>query len=410
MLIEQEQRALLERFIVDNPDLEALEAKISHFNIFEAVGMVRQEIKHSNFLQFLLDPAEKHQLGDLFLKNLLLQIVHGSAKTYLGNFDVSNSDFADAEVERECRYRVDATASGQWCYIDLLIYSPRHNFVCVIENKVDSVEGFNQLQTYQSVIGREFSKCKKLFVYLTKAGDPASLETWVSLSYATIADVIDCICQEKKATISADVEVLIRHYSDLIRRHFMNDSETIKLCRKIYRQYRQAIDLIYENRSDLTLEIEEYIQELIREFSAILNIELDSVEKQWIRFALKEWDQLVFQKTCDRWTSSRRLLMFEFWNEPSKLELRLVIGPCDETLRQSICTVLKTMNVNGLVPCSQKPSDFTQACIIRVLSPIDYESLDSDVLKEEIRKFWLRFINGDLKTIRQCVLHSFSKT
>ncbi|MEO0536712.1 MAG: PD-(D/E)XK nuclease family protein [Cyanobacteria bacterium P01_A01_bin.123] len=43
------------------------------------MGMVRQEIKHSNFLQFLLNPSEKHQLGDLFLKKLLIR--HGLEQT-----------------------------------------------------------------------------------------------------------------------------------------------------------------------------------------------------------------------------------------------------------------------------------------------------------------------------------------
>ncbi|MGG6294971.1 hypothetical protein ACQ4M4_11140 [Leptolyngbya sp. AN02str] len=42
MTLDQEQRAILEKFIINNPDLEALEAKISQFNIFEAVGMVRR--------------------------------------------------------------------------------------------------------------------------------------------------------------------------------------------------------------------------------------------------------------------------------------------------------------------------------------------------------------------------------
>jgi hypothetical protein len=81
MTTDKEQRALLENFIIANKDLEELEAKISRFNIFEAVGMVRQEIKHSNFLQFLLNPSEKHQLGDLFLKKLLIEVLQDAEET-----------------------------------------------------------------------------------------------------------------------------------------------------------------------------------------------------------------------------------------------------------------------------------------------------------------------------------------
>lgn len=69
MKTEKEKREALEKFIIDNKNLEELEKKISRFNIFESVGMVRQEIKHSNFIQFLLSPSEKHRLGDIFLKS-----------------------------------------------------------------------------------------------------------------------------------------------------------------------------------------------------------------------------------------------------------------------------------------------------------------------------------------------------
>ena len=43
----------------------------SGLNIFEAVGLDRQEIRHSNFLAFLLRPQESHGLSDAFLKRLI---------------------------------------------------------------------------------------------------------------------------------------------------------------------------------------------------------------------------------------------------------------------------------------------------------------------------------------------------
>ncbi|MDQ3237363.1 MAG: PD-(D/E)XK nuclease family protein [Actinomycetota bacterium] len=52
----EEDLKALENFIVGNAELEKLEAMLDRFNIFEAVGLVRQEVKHSTFLAFLLDP------------------------------------------------------------------------------------------------------------------------------------------------------------------------------------------------------------------------------------------------------------------------------------------------------------------------------------------------------------------
>ena len=65
--ISQDLEAL-EALVVDNPDLERLEALLDEFNIFEAIGAVRVELRHSDFLAFLLNPTQNHGLGDAFVK------------------------------------------------------------------------------------------------------------------------------------------------------------------------------------------------------------------------------------------------------------------------------------------------------------------------------------------------------
>jgi hypothetical protein len=71
----------LEDFVLDNDDLERLEALVNPFNIFEAVGAVRQELRHSDFLAYLLDPQQNHGLQDLFAKRLLQRSVSRSPET-----------------------------------------------------------------------------------------------------------------------------------------------------------------------------------------------------------------------------------------------------------------------------------------------------------------------------------------
>ena len=39
---------------------------LDQFNIFEAMGAVHVEVRHSEFLSFLLDPYQNHGLGDTF--------------------------------------------------------------------------------------------------------------------------------------------------------------------------------------------------------------------------------------------------------------------------------------------------------------------------------------------------------
>ena len=69
------QKAALEGLVVNNVDLEKLEIDLANYNIFEAIGMVSQEPRHSAFLAFLLNPAGNHGLGDWFLKSFLKKAV-----------------------------------------------------------------------------------------------------------------------------------------------------------------------------------------------------------------------------------------------------------------------------------------------------------------------------------------------
>jgi hypothetical protein len=118
------ERALLESFVVNNPDLERLEALLAEFNIFEAVGAVRQELRHSDFLAFLLDPGGNHRLGDAFLKRLLKHVLVSAAEPPVSAVEIDAADLDDAGVRRE------------WQNIDILINDPANNLVCALEEKI----------------------------------------------------------------------------------------------------------------------------------------------------------------------------------------------------------------------------------------------------------------------------------
>ena len=61
--METDSRAL-ENLAVRIADLEQLKVPPPEFNVFEAMGVVFQEVRHSDFLAFLLDPRGHHGLGD----------------------------------------------------------------------------------------------------------------------------------------------------------------------------------------------------------------------------------------------------------------------------------------------------------------------------------------------------------
>src|SRR5215217_1399034 len=92
----------LERFI-DDDDLLTLESLIGRFNIFDALGIARAEIRHSNFLAFILDPAESHGQSQLFLRALLMDLLKNAPVTLrpLSPIEIDGIDLRGVQVHRE---------------------------------------------------------------------------------------------------------------------------------------------------------------------------------------------------------------------------------------------------------------------------------------------------------------------
>ena len=96
-------KAALDRFLADNPELEELSARLSTFNIFRALKIEKAEIRHSNVLAWLFDPNESHGLDDLVLRRVLSNMLLDSDTDVEGisAAQVELMDFGDIEVRRE---------------------------------------------------------------------------------------------------------------------------------------------------------------------------------------------------------------------------------------------------------------------------------------------------------------------
>lgn len=153
--IEQDLKAL-EAFVVNNPDLERLEALLDQFNIFEAVGIVRQELRHSDFLAFLLDPQGNYGLGDAFIKRLLQQVLMSTpdVSALITPIELSLWDLGGMEVQRE------------WHYMDIFLLDEQNRLAIIIENKVDTGEHSDQLQRYYETVQQHYPGYKTICLYL----------------------------------------------------------------------------------------------------------------------------------------------------------------------------------------------------------------------------------------------------
>lgn len=230
----------LERFVVDNDDLAELEAEIGRFNVFDALRVVRQEIRHSNFLAWLLDPAESHGQGQVFLRAVLMDLLRQAPAEArpLSPVELDGEDLAGVEVRRE------------WQHIDLLVLSADPKIVIAVENKVLSAEHSGQLGRYRKTVARHFPDHRAMFVFLTREGDEPSDAAWTPYSYEQLHDALRRCRRLHADSLAGDAGVFLDHYLRIVRSRFMSDERIDELCDLIYRKHRQALDLIFERKGD----------------------------------------------------------------------------------------------------------------------------------------------------------------
>jgi hypothetical protein len=206
----------------------------SGLNIFEAAGLYRQEIRHSNVLAFLLRPRESHGLGDGFLKRIIQKVLdNSSGELPIKALTVALADFSDALIHRE------------WRNIDLLIESASNKLTLAIENKIGSSEGASQLSKYENIVCSEFPSHARLYCYLTEDGEPASSDVWSPMSYSNVIDVLQEAKDQHSSNLTGDARIVIEHYIDVIRRNIVPDQALVDQCRKLYNLHREALDLIF---------------------------------------------------------------------------------------------------------------------------------------------------------------------
>jgi hypothetical protein len=232
----QEDLAELERFVVENDELLQLEQLIGRFNIFDSLGIVRTEIRHSNFLAWLLDPNESHGQGSLFLNAVLMDLLRQSppALRPFSPIQLDGAEMSGVQIRREYRS------------IDVLIECDDPRFVIVIENKIDSREHSNQLRRYRKTVSELYGNVPTQFVYLTREGDEPSDDGWTIYTYRDIHQTLSRVRRANEGNIGADVLTFLDHYLNMIGSRFMDDPEIDELCKTIYKNHRRAIDLIIE--------------------------------------------------------------------------------------------------------------------------------------------------------------------
>lgn len=381
-----EQVKELEDLIFNNKELEKLESIIDKFNIFSSLGIINQEIRHSNFLAWLLDPNETHNVSDYFITSFLKLATYNNANQNpeLSLIDIDTLDLSKIQVFRE------------WNNIDVLLVDDEQKLVCVIENKVDSKEHSNQLLKYRKVVESNYPDYRKLYVYLTVQGEePESEKIYIPISYNEVSILIENLLERKGTQLNDEIIVFIKHYNEMVKRYIMEESEVQELCEQLYKKHKKALDLIFKHKPDVYNEIRDALEEII---DANDSLEKDHCSKSYIRFLPKNLD--FFPKEGEGWTKSKRILLFEIVNYDKEVNLILLIGPGNSLIRQSIYDIAKE---NPLFNKTSAQLTKKWASIYKIkLSTISrLDGKTKDEIKEKLSVQLNKFFDNDYKLLEK---------
>jgi hypothetical protein len=213
-------------------DLEKIERK--EFSFLKTLRIEGNELVHSNFLAWLLDPSGNHGLGPLFTEKFLAVAVQ---KVKNRKIDLSGLNFFDIVVEREI--------SSETSRLDIRLMDAKGLLHCAIENKILSKEGTKQTRRlyndFHGICPRE------LFIFLTLTGaEKPDNKNFVPMTYNELRPILT----ELLDVSVGDTNFLIKNYLNTLERLIMAEkfngySERTQLYFRYVKQI-QEIKAAYE--------------------------------------------------------------------------------------------------------------------------------------------------------------------
>ena len=301
--------------LLKDEQFDRLDLGLKNPNIFQVLRIAKNEIRHSNFLSWLLDPNQSHKLGDIFLKRFLREVFSSDKFSGIDQVDVEGMDLSSAVIHRE------------WKNIDILI--TLENVVVCVENKVLSKEHSNQLKRYKDIIESQYPEHHKTFVFLTPEGDTSESEsdTYEPISYEFIISSLERIKSVYGSSLNEQVRNYISDYITIIKRELMGTDELTELSKKIYQNHKELFDFIIERKPDVLDEVRSIFDRLIEERGWILG----SPGKSYLRFTTPIISHLTYINTNSNGWRNKESFLLEFVMNPSKnrMNSKTVISPSD---------------------------------------------------------------------------------
>ncbi len=302
---------------------------VSKSNIFEILKIKNMEIRHSNFLGWLLDPNESHRLENQFLKGF---IEEGINKNKYSEISVDINSDKPITIEREEEN------------IDLLIESDK--VVFCIENKIFSSEHSDQLKKYKKIIEKKFPHKEKVFIYLTPSGKPSQQETelYLPISYSIVLDVLKNLNIQN---IDKNAQIYILDYIATLEKYILKNKELKASLSKLHLEYKEFIIQILEKRNTTQSQEREIYQKhqeffdyfsqnnfdpewislLIQKTLLKNGYKLGSINPKYVRFYPKELEKYIYKSKKRNTWEHREIFIFELEiKEKNKIAIRSCVN------------------------------------------------------------------------------------
>lgn len=322
----------LSQLVLSSPEFAKIEREMHQFCPFEAIGMARQEIRHSHFLCYILDPSRPHGLGDTALRALLKALPFDSPSKSL-RFHFLPLSSANVWRERE--------------RIDILVEIPNQNgkgVVIAIEVKVDARERQNQLKDYAQRITSIYPAANwhHLFCFLSpdgREGETQGEQEWKSLSFQDLLNEIEQTLLRE--SINGEGAELFGHYKNMMKRHGLvqetgEQDDLDQAVQMIWSKHKEALDYLIANRPDPLNDVLKAMEEQKEAFSQRLGgdipIVADETKWRYRRFSFPDlMDQYPALRKGDKnWISSASQLVLEVTAENEEIVASFAVGPIGE--------------------------------------------------------------------------------
>lgn len=360
--------AALTDLVVRSDDFRILSDSRDVYCPFEALGVARHEIRHSNFLSDVLNPEGSHGFGDACLRSFIDTLLEAAGEHRL-RLELHVESLDRVEVFRE------------WRDIDLLVRlrrGPEHrDLVIVAELKVEAGESKGQLEKYEALVAAHFPDARALHFLITPDEREPSRPDWTPIGFRLLVDGFENGVLRRREG-HATARTMLQAYLAMMRRRYVEDAELEELARRIWAKHGEALAFLMERQPNrmsdlldaLADDMPRAVDSRLAESKPHLVLEMADRNRRQVRFTVPAWDEIEGMRSGAGWVPSNRVCLFELEGTQDRLHVRFVVGRGPEEVRLKFIRALDRIDPSVIEVRRREriTSEFTRVCTKPILT------------------------------------------